>query len=140
MNTIVIYYSLVPLGSAVAAIRVHLQSNTKNSDGSIGSIMSDSNLRQRTSHNIRSADVMSSINEAPIATGLSAQSLLNSSPSHTGHVCKIHVPFIWSFLPLMIQKIIFWMSQKFVFRWFVSGMCPSMKDRTLCLAGSYLYR
>lgn len=71
---------------------------------------------------------------------LSAQSLLQSSPSHSGRVEKLHTSLVWTFLPLVIQKILLRMNDQCCLRYFTFGLCPTFKKRFLCLIGSYLYK
>uniref|UniRef100_A0A7S2XRG6 PH domain-containing protein n=1 Tax=Attheya septentrionalis TaxID=420275 RepID=A0A7S2XRG6_9STRA len=67
------------------------------------------------------------------STGLSASSMLESSPSHHGVALKLHVPLFYSVCPEWFQ----WLLSTRLFR---SLMAPQWKERELIVIGNYLYR
>jgi len=66
-------------------------------------------------------------------SGLSALTLLDSSPQQHGSVMKLHTPPLYSILPEFLQR---WVSSIS----FLSFLCPSWKHRYLILCGSFLYK
>jgi len=71
--------------------------------------------------------------DRPIGSGLSAKSMIDSSPQHHGIVLKLHIPLLYSILPLFLQRIVNAFS-------ILSFMAPSWKQRYLVLCGSFLYK
>ena len=68
-----------------------------------------------------------------MSSGLSASQLLEESPFHHGQVWKLHVPLLYSILPIWLKNILS--------SWFCpSSFSPSWKSRYLVAIGKYLYR
>lgn len=94
-------------------------------------------LRQRTAATTTSS-TMSNKRETETeafvpGAGLSANSLIDSDPQHHGVVLKLHIPILYSILPVFLQRIIL--------SWpFLSFLAPQWKQRHLVLCGSYLYK
>ncbi len=65
--------------------------------------------------------------------GLTAKSMIDSSPQQHGVVLKLHVPILYSILPEFLQKIILSLS-------FLSFLGPTWEQRYLILCGSFLYK
>lgn len=66
-------------------------------------------------------------------SGLSAKTMIDSSPQHHSVVLKLHVPLLYSILPEILQNIILSIS-------FLSFLAPTWKQRYLILCGSFLYK
>ena len=99
--------------------------------------MATKDLRQRLpSQSQRTTGDMASEREAFLpqqGSGLSAKSMIDSSPQQHGVVLKLHVPLLYSILPEFIQRIILSVS-------FLSFLGPTWKQRYLILCGSFLYK
>eukprot|EP00567_Pseudictyota_dubia_P008387 CAMPEP_0197440770 /NCGR_PEP_ID=MMETSP1175-20131217/7193_1 /TAXON_ID=1003142 /ORGANISM="Triceratium dubium, Strain CCMP147" /LENGTH=214 /DNA_ID=CAMNT_0042970939 /DNA_START=171 /DNA_END=815 /DNA_ORIENTATION=+ len=65
--------------------------------------------------------------------GLSAKSLIESSPAQHGPALKLHVPAIYKISPTCLQRIL-------SSGWFPESMSPHWIERHLVQAGSFLYR
>mmetsp|Transcript_26399 Transcript_26399/g.40868 ORF Transcript_26399/g.40868 Transcript_26399/m.40868 type:complete len:253 (-) Transcript_26399:13-771(-) len=69
-----------------------------------------------------------------------APSLVNASPSHHGLVYKLHIPLLWTMLPLIFQRALLWLNNRTFCGYFLARFCPSFKARYMIQLGSYLYR
>jgi len=65
--------------------------------------------------------------------GLSAESLIKSSPAQHGTVLKLHVPVIYVLSPTCFQQML-------TSGWFPAFMTPQWTERHLVSLGEYLYR
>jgi hypothetical protein len=99
--------------------------------------MSTKELRQRVpTQSQRNTGNMASEREIFLpqhGSGLSAKSMIDSSPQQHGVVLKLHVPLLYSILPEFIQRIILSVS-------FLSFLGPTWKQRYLIVCGSFLYK
>jgi len=95
--------------------------------------MSQQQIRQRHSAGIASASQAQFLMTTPSRGGLSAASLLESSPAQHGRALKLHVPAIYRISPTCLQNLL------------SSGWCPTFlspywTDRHLVQIGKFLYR
>jgi hypothetical protein len=95
-------------------------------------------LRQRSSGASRDSSNNNMPNETDsfvreAGAGLSAKSMIATSPQQHGVVLKLHVPVLYTILPEFLQRIILSWS-------FLSFMAPAWKQRYLILCGSFLYK
>lgn len=66
--------------------------------------------------------------------GLTAKSLMESSPAHVGMVLKLHVPALYPFIPKCLQRLL-------ASRWLKAfHLYPRWAERHLILLGKYCYR
>mmetsp|Transcript_1019 Transcript_1019/g.1277 ORF Transcript_1019/g.1277 Transcript_1019/m.1277 type:complete len:216 (+) Transcript_1019:154-801(+) len=75
---------------------------------------------------------MSKKSSSTVASGLSAPSLMQASPSLTSHVLKLHIPLMYSILPTFVSNLFGTI--------FSSSFMPSWKERYLIQLGGYFYR
>ena len=72
-------------------------------------------------------------NMMAMSSGLSVGKMLRESPFHHGPVWKLHVPVLYSILPVWLKKILS--------SWFCpNSFSPTWKPRYLVSLGKYLYR
>jgi|Transcript_3135 hypothetical protein len=90
-------------------------------------------IRQRHSAGGHSADQADSLMMKSPGGGLSAKSLLESSPGQHGPALKLHVPAIYQISPTCFQRIL-------SSGWVPGFMAPHWTERHLVQLGSFLYR
>ena len=88
---------------------------------------------------------------AQYAAGLRVPNLLKGHPQHSGSAYKLHVPFLFLFLPRFLQQ---WLIQKlnninknkkknttlWLYYFLASWLLPKWESRFLILVGRYLYK
>ena len=88
---------------------------------------------------------------AQYAAGLRVPNLLKGHPQHSGSVYKLHVPFLFLFLPRFLQQ---WLIQKlnnidkienknttlWLYYFLASWLLPKWESRFIILVGRYLYK